>query len=77
MRTRESIERHLLTRTKPAQWGAQAVLPDYAYDLLFVPVPKDDLMHISEEFNQEIGKLISSLVNPRSSDPSQSEHNGA
>jgi len=30
MRSRESVEQHLLARTKPSRWGAQSVLPDYA-----------------------------------------------
>ena len=30
MRSRESIEQHLLTRAKPSRWGARSVLPDYA-----------------------------------------------
>ncbi len=38
MRSRESIERHLLTRTTPVRWGAQSVLPDYAgYSIAGLP----------------------------------------
>jgi hypothetical protein len=38
MRSRESIEQHLLTRTKPARWGSQSVLPDYTgYSIAGLP----------------------------------------
>ncbi len=38
MPSAESIERHLLTRDKPARWGAQSVLPDYAgYSIAGLP----------------------------------------
>jgi len=38
MQSRESIEQHLLTRTKPTRWGAQSVLPDYAgYSITGLP----------------------------------------
>ncbi len=38
MRSRESIEQHLLTRTKPSKWGTQSVLPDYeGYSIAGLP----------------------------------------
>jgi hypothetical protein len=38
MRSRESIEQHLLARAKPSRWGAQSVLPDYAgYSIVGLP----------------------------------------